>query len=158
MTFHPKQLATLTESMKKAGISITGGKVLLSDLRRVFGAKMTQPEWIVLHDYQQIKIPQNLIDYVQAELSSHRRALLPTSMKYADFGTFLDKIGNPVCLCALVFQYSVENSPRNVCFGYKLFDSAKVVAENNSLATSNVAITQCMEAAKVIIETELFDL
>lgn len=152
------QLRLIRASLKRLGLTIVGNKVRTADMRRVFGAVMKVPEWIVLHDYQStVSIPQNIIDYVQVELASKYRALLPTSMKYADFGSFLTKEASPVVLSGVVFQYSIENSPRNVCFGYKLLSDA-VLAENNGISTVEAAKAECMEAARQIIETKLYDL
>jgi hypothetical protein len=154
----PEELGAIKATLLKVGVKMRNNAVNLSSLRSLIGATMKVPEWLVLHDCTDtVPASDSLIEQVQNELLTNHRILLPASVKYANFGEFLDEATALVTLHGLVFQYALESSPRNICFGYKLFNGELCISENNSLATVDLAKQECTKAVKDLV-AKLFDL
>lgn len=146
-----------TRVLNKLGVPVIGGLVKVSDLHRVFGASMPTTDWVVARDFPNVEISPLVIDTVANDLLEKGIVLFPQSITYNDFGIFVDRSGEEARVLGLVYQYSLAGNPRNVNSGFHLFHNGITKNSGFGLTAEDTSKQSCYEAARELIETELFD-
>ena len=143
----------LIKVLGKIGIRMHKRKVNASDVRKIFGAVFRKTEW----SNNKNNMPREITTIIEKEELKANRVVLPTSYIANKYGLFLNK-SEKVCVCGIVYQYTLYTNPRHIRFAYKLFLENKTIAKNSNITTAAEAEMGCDEKAKELIESELFDI
>jgi hypothetical protein len=141
--------------LKKLGIRVLGNRVCKVDLHKILGACFTQPEWIILHDYNE-ELPSNYVSLINSNEGLNDRLVFPNSHIIAPFGHYMSESGN-VFVVGIVYQFSLKTNPRNIRYAYMLFCGSNCVAKNTAASLYEIK-SMCEQEAKNLIECQLFDI
>ena len=143
--------------LRSNGVRVIGTKVNVKDFRRVFGAKYSEPEWMLLTEHDPIDASK-YFPIIDSEEKILGRVVLPASYSATKFGEFLNTKGNQGSFVGIVYQYSLAGNPRNVHYAYRLFFGTNNCVKNSGFPSLQEVKNECALEAKKLIETKLFDL
>jgi hypothetical protein len=143
--------------LRSYGIRVIGTKVNAKDFRQVFGAKYSEPEWMLLTENDSIGASEYL-PVIDAEEKNLNRVVLPASYSATKFGDFLNAKGNQGSFIGIVYQYSSAKNPRNIHYAYRIFFGTNNCAKNSGFPSLQEVKNECSLEAKKLVETKLFDL